>query len=221
MMKRAPGIFGSVTAVNGTTLTVTGRGFASSTAQTVYTVDATNATVVKDRATSTVSAIVVGDNVMVAGTINGTSVAATKIFDGVMGMMGRPGNRREGGFKDGTSTPMSSGNGQPIIGGTVSAVGGATITITNKSAAYTIDASSAKITKNGAAGSISDIATGDSILAQGTVNGTSVTAVNVTDNGAANSGANMNGTTTDSTPGSHPMGFFGRIGSFFAHLFGF
>jgi hypothetical protein len=100
------------------------------------------------------------------------------------------------------------GNGQPIVGGTVSAINGNTVTITNKSnASYTVDISNAKVTKNGNAAASSTIAVGDTILAQGTINGTTVTAVNIVD--SANASANVH------------AGFFGSIGSFFARLFGF
>ena len=53
-----PGVFGTVTAVNGDAITINGRqGFGSTTAMVSYSVDATNATVRKNNATSTVSSI--------------------------------------------------------------------------------------------------------------------------------------------------------------------
>jgi hypothetical protein len=199
MMKVAPGqpgeigIAGTVTAVNGTTITVSGKN-KSDAPTVVYTINAASATVKKDDVASTVSGIAVGDMVRIEGTVSGTTVTATIIVDGR------------------TPAPsMPQGNGQPIVGGTVTAVSGNTITITNKSnVSYTIDATSATFIKNGAVGTLSSIAVGDSIVAQGTVNGTSVTAVSVTDQGAVQ---------TSTTPG--PKGFFGSVGSFFAHLFGF
>jgi hypothetical protein len=196
-----PGVVGTVTAISGSTITVSSKGFGPNATATTYTVDASNATVQKDGSASSVANIAVGDTIMVQGTISGTTVTATKINDGKMGT-------------DGADAMLPDGNGQPIIGGTVTAVSGSTITITNKSnTAYTIDASSATVTKNGTTGSVSNVAVGDNILAQGTVNGTAVTAVSVTDQAKAQTG-------TSGT--ANPVrGFFGRIGNFFSHLFGF
>ena len=85
MMGRS-GIAGTVSAINGTTLTVTsinklgwGRNGAdgktpsvtplATPAPVTYTVDATNASVIKAGVASTVPAIAVGDMVMVQGTV--------------------------------------------------------------------------------------------------------------------------------------------------------
>lgn len=57
----------------------------SRASSTIYAVDASNATVRKNNATSTVSAIAVGDRVLVRGTVNGTSVTAASIIDGNFG----------------------------------------------------------------------------------------------------------------------------------------
>ncbi len=199
MVKEGPGfkgrggISGTVTAVSGTTITVSSKGGA---AAVTYTVDAANATVQKDNATSVISAIAVGDQVRIQGTVSGTTVTATNIMDGKLG----------GGV-------MPQGNGQPIIVGTVTAVSGNTITITNKSnTSYTIDATSATFIKKGATGTITSIAVGDTVIAQGTINGTSVVAVSVTDQGNISAAGGKAGGV---------RGFFGSIGSFFKHLFGF
>jgi hypothetical protein len=101
-----PGIFGTVTAVNGATITIL-SGRPSSTA--TYSIDATNATVIKNATTSTTLNIAVGDVILAQGTASGTSVAATRIIDGagMMGMsrgkfMGFPGGRHG----DATSTDI-------------------------------------------------------------------------------------------------------------------
>ena len=78
-----PGVFGTVTAVNGNTITVQSRGFGQNSTQTTYTVDASNATVTKNNAASSVGDIAVGDNIMVQGTVSGTSVTAKTIRDGI------------------------------------------------------------------------------------------------------------------------------------------
>jgi hypothetical protein len=212
-MGRAPGVFGTVASVSGDTLTVTSKmgpitsaAGSANASGTTYTVDATNATVMKAGASSSVSAIAVGDTVLVTGTVSGTSVTATTIRDGMlMGQNGRP-----------STTPIIQGNGEPVIGGTVSAISGSTLTVTNKSnVTYSVDASNATIEKKNAASTLSTVAVGDSVVVQGAVNGTSVTASSVMDGGVPSA----QGTSTPHPGGM--QGFLGGIGSFFHSLFGF
>jgi len=80
-----------------------------------------------------------------------------------------------------TSTSQPASMHQPGVGGTVTAVSGNTITVTGKDGtSYTIDASAAAITKDETV-AVADVAVGDTITADGTVNGTSVTATNIHD----------------------------------------
>ena len=100
------------------------------------------------------------------------------------GMMG---GKWKGGSHRGTTAN------QPGIGGTVTAISGSTITVQGKnSTSYTVDASTAKISKitapatAGAKPTVttitaSDIQIGDTIRAQGTISGTSVIATQITD----------------------------------------
>ena len=180
---------------------------------TTYTIDASNATVTKAGVASNVAGIAVGDMISVQGTVNGTSVTATKINDGMMKM----GNKMQG--MNGMGMSAFNGNGQPIIGGKVTAVNGNSVSITNSSnTTYTIDVTNAKLTTNGQASTAGSIAVGDNVLAQGTVNGTSVTAVTLVDQGQKPTSTNPS---TAGTPAPAHQGFFGAIGGFFAHLFGF
>jgi len=208
-----PGVFGVVSAISGDTITVSSKGFGKNATATTYTIDATNATVTKNGSSSSVSAIAVGDRIMAQGTISGTSVTATKINDG---MMGGPGAGR--GMGPGSKGPSFSGNGEPVVGGTITAVNGNTISITNKSnVTYTIDATNATVDKGNATSSVSSLAVGDSVVVQGTVNGSSVTASSIIDSGTPPS-------TTNSKPAPQKGffgGFFGGIGNFFRGLFGF
>ncbi len=216
MMNRGnfkPGVFGTVTAVSGNIITVTGmKGFGATTTTTVtYTVDATSAKITKNNVAGTISSIVVGDKIMAQGTLTGTNLVATTIRDGVMsrgtktGTVTAPANK----------TPPITGNGQPVVAGTVSAISGSTLTITNKSnVTYTVDATNAKIVQGQTTITVSGVTVGDSVVVQGTVNGSSVTASSVIDQKPAT--ATTGGTTTQ----TH-KGFFGSIGSFFSHLFGF
>jgi hypothetical protein len=121
-----------------------------------------------------------------------------------------------------SSTPTMGiqGNGQPIVGGNVTAINGTTLTITNKSnVTYTIDASSTIVQKRGSATStLANITVGDNVLIQGTVNGNSVTASLITDQGTMAPNINAQG----DRGGRGPVrSFFGAIGGFFQHLFGF
>ena len=227
MMMGQHGILGTVASINGTTLTVTTkarpmRAPENSTSTTpvpatpapiTYTVDASKATVMKAGATSAVSNIAVGDTIMVMGTTSGTTVTATRIIDGFV-----PGNRPAG--TAGMQNSVITGNGEPVVAGSVTAISGTTITITNKSnVTYTVDATNAKVEKGNAASAISNVAVGEMIVAQGTVNGNSVTASSVLDQGTA-SAASAAGTNGQPAPAAH-KGFFGAIGGFFSHLFGF
>lgn len=246
-----PGIFGTVTAVNGDTLTVTGQthvmrpmpeGSATGTqahpvppvaaSPTVYTVDATNAKIYKGSATSTVSvsAINVGDTVIVQGTVSGTNVAATVIRDGVMpARIGGPGMPRRvfGGASStasGSGTPIIQGNGEPVVGGNVTAINGTTLTVTNAgNVTYTIDAASSTVVVKGASSTLANVAVGDNVIVQGVVNGNSVTASSIIDQGAKPGTGSANGSSTP--PRGNPLGFFGglfgAVGGFFQHLFGF
>lgn len=231
--QRPPGVFGIVQSLSGTTLTVESQAPGQNAQAVTYTVNAANATVTKDGANSSVSAIATGDRVMVEGTVSGTSVTATAIRDGMMmpergGMMrggkgsgaqwGNGGNASSTAQHTGRAdTAMPDGNGQPVVGGTVSSISGSTISITNKSnVSYTIDASNAKVYKNNATSSLAAISTGDSVLVQGSVNGTAVTASSVMNQGAQPSSASA------TTTLSHGMGgFLGMLGGLFHRIFGF
>jgi hypothetical protein len=114
-----PGVFGKVTAIDGTTLSVLGGGRPSTT-QTTYTVNAANATVLKNATTSSVGAIAVGDSVMVQGTVSGATVTATRIFDGIppMGRGNFMGGRPSGTWQGASGTRMRPSGTPPFASGT-------------------------------------------------------------------------------------------------------
>jgi hypothetical protein len=178
-----------------------------STQSKTFTVDASNATIVKGNATTTVSSIVVNDTAIIQGTVNGTSVAATQIRIGGP-VMENWSNGNDNGNK---SNPPFQGNGQPVVAGKVSAISGNTLTITanNGSIQYAVDATNAKILQRNDTISISGIKTGDTVIVQGVVNGTSITASTVLDQtgpAKANGNAKI---------------FLNKIGAFFKNLFKF
>lgn len=223
------GIVGTVASVSGNTLTVTSKQWtkpASGATDTTgaptqttvtYTVDATNATVTKNGAASSVSGIAVNDTVMIQGTISGENVTAKTIRDGVMQRPTGAGQDQNGkGQKQ--PTILNPGNGQPVVAGSVvTNDNSSVITITNKSGvSYTINTtSSTKIQKGQSNVTISSVSVGDNLIVQGTVSGNIVTASTILDQGATPA-ASATGTTK---PQSH--GFFGMIGNFFSKLFGF
>jgi hypothetical protein len=237
-----PGISGTVSSISGTTLVVDGRAFGGPKpttttnsvgtkyimATTTYSVDATNATVYKNNATSTLSSVAVGDRVFVQGTVSGTSVAATSIRDGLMmfghgngttGKSNTPGTMMNGGQNQ---TPPIKGNGQPVVAGTVSTVSGTSVVITTLSnTSYTVDVSSTTVNKNGTPGTASSIAVGDYVVVQGTVNGSSVTASSVIDSQTPPANSSAPDNNLSKPAGGYGMGFFGSIGGFFKKLFGF
>lgn len=167
MHGRGPGVMGTVAAVNGTTLTVTGKD------STSYTVDVSNAKVLKASegtapAAASLSDIKVGDTVGIRGTVSGSSVTATEVMDGIggRGMMGERGGMHGKG---------------PGVMGKVTAVNGSTLTITNTDGtSYTVDASAAKVSKTTDI-TVSDIQIGDTVGVMGTLSGSSVKAVHIMD----------------------------------------
>jgi len=219
MHGRMPGVFGTVSAVSGSTLTLTSKARGSTTSGTTYTVDASSATVMKNGTTSSLSAIAVGDMVMVQGTVSGSNVTATNIRDGI------PSGMPKGGMPRGAMQTNFQGNGQPIIGGAVSAVSGSALTVTTKSnVVYAVDASNATITKSGATSTIASITTGDNVIVQGTVNGTAVAASSIMDQGVTPAANNSAEGTESGTTKPGGMRFFGPLGGLFSgflHLFGF
>jgi hypothetical protein len=211
-MGHAPGVFGTVSAINGATLTVNSKGYGQNATPTTYSVDATNATVTKSGAASSLSSVGVGDMVMVAGTVSGTNVTATTIRDGVMAGRGMGMGMKAGAHASSTM----QGNGQPVVGGSVTAVNGSSLTVTNKSnVTYTVDVSNAKVQKAGVTSTTANIVVGDNVVIQGTVNGNAIVASSVIDSGATRTAATSGG-----AKGSMG-GFMGAIGGFFKHIFGF
>ena len=216
MMKRVPGVFGTVASISGSTLTVTSKNKEAEDGKPVtatYTVDASKATVTKNGAASSLANIAVGDMVMVQGAISGTTVTANMIMDGLpQGQM----------MKGGMIPPNSivKGDGQPIVGGNITAINGSALTITNKSnVTYTVNAGAALIVKNNATSSISALAVGDSVIVQGAVNGNTITASSVINQGVQPAAPTTQN--NDSKKEQPRKGFFGAIGGFFHNLFGF
>lgn len=175
-----PAVIGTVTAVNGTSLSVTDH------SQTVYTVDDSQANITKgfgkDATTMTTADVKTGDMVAVQGTVSGTNVTATSIVDGVPA-------------KDGHDPHGGPGMGQrPGAFGTVSAVNGSSFTVTEpvgppnadssavttKTVTVTTD-SNTTYSKDRVAGTSADVVVGTHVMVVGTLdsNTNTVTATKV------------------------------------------
>ncbi len=70
-----PVVGGTVSAISGSSVTITNK------SNVTYTIDASSAVVAKNNATSSVSEIAVGDNLIVQGAVNGNSITASSILD--------------------------------------------------------------------------------------------------------------------------------------------
>lgn len=176
---------------------------------TIYTVNATNAVVIKDGKHSTFSAISVGDRVIVRGTVSGSIITATVVRDG-------PHHKLIGWKK---LLRNFHGNGEPVVGGNVMAINGTMLTITNSKITYTVNAAFSIIEKIGGTKiPLSSVGIGDRVIVQGVTNGTSVTASSLLDKGVtpiAHSG--------NYTKGNHKKAYsrFSSAVGFATHLFGF
>lgn len=161
---RAPHVGGTISAINGSVITITGNERHPGT----FTVETSGATFMKAGASASLSSFAVGDYVRAVGTVNGTNVTATKITDAPQGMgKGERGMGRHG-----------KG---PGVMGEVTALNGSTITVKGMNGtSYSVDAGSAKV-KRVVDGSLSDIQVGDRIGVHGTVSGTTVMATNIMD----------------------------------------
>lgn len=203
---------GVVSAISGDTFTVVSKASpmppksVGVPTSTTYTVNATNASVMKDGKTSTFSAISVGNRMAIWGAINGSNIIATKIRIG-MPPPKMPLNKIMGPHQIALNF---HGNGDPVVGGSVVTVNGTTLTIANaEKVTYTVNASSATIEKVGSAATstlLSNIVVGNKVIVQGVFTGTTVAASSILDQGT--------GTTRPMTPALGPIGFF-------THLFGF
>lgn len=212
MMK--PAIIGSVTSISGTTITLQGRITPGNNASTTFSVNASNAKVYKERASSTLSSITVGDMIFVEGSVSGSNVTATVIRDGVKGVGFGPGKRED----HASSTPAFTGNGQPLVAGKISAVSGNNLTVTTgNGVVYTVDATNAKILKGKEVSTLANVAINDGVLIQGAVNGTSIIATTILEQPPRPSPTNID----NSNPKAEGHGMIGNLGGFFMHLFGF
>jgi len=216
-------IMGIVSAISGNSITLAShqRVSTSTSATTTYTVDASTAVIRKHNATTTISTIVVGDRLVVVGTVTGTTIKAKTVSDVLAptpGERGRPGMM--GSSTDSTNRFM--GNGEPVVAGSVTAVSSSTITVTTATnIVYTVDITKAKILQGQKVATLADIIVGEKVIVQGTINGSSVAATTVIDQKNPGSVNGQENGERNGMDNGKKAGFFGRVGGFFKGLFGF
>jgi hypothetical protein len=136
---------------------------------------------------ATLAQVVKGDRVLVNGTLEGTKITAKNVHIGIPARAEkRIEDRKEKREEAKPIDLIRQGDGQPVIVGTVGTTTGSstTFTLTNKSnVVYTIDAANTKVYLKSATGTVIDIKTGDRVVVQGAVSGTSITATTVIDHG--------------------------------------
>lgn len=165
-----PVVSGTVGTVSGNTFTVT------DTKNTVYTVDDTNAKITKGFGktvqTLTAADIKSGDKLVVMGTVSGTAVAATAIIDGVGMMKPSKVGRAPGVF--GTVAALNGGSFTIITHGRM----GKSTTATSATKTFTVTTnSSTVVAKDNQTATLSDLAVGQTVMVQGTVDNTALTVV--------------------------------------------
>lgn len=167
----ARSVIGVVSAINGSTLTVAAKN------GTTYTVDAANANVRngfgKVNKTTGTGALNVGDNIAIAGTISGTTVAAQSIVDGKTMVPEFTGGRGiallSANASFGRVETVNSSNFTLLVKG-----GTTTSTVTVATSASTI------FKKNGQTDTASSLMPGERVLVMGTKDGAgNITAASV------------------------------------------
>ncbi len=193
------GVAGEITAINGSTITVSSMGrrpkgqandssSGSAPAKTTYTVTTTSKTTFSKVTDGTVSDLAKGDTVVVDGTNSNGTIAAKRIHQT---------NKLPDQSNNGASAPRKGAGGDHTLG-TITAVSGSTVTIST-TAGDTVKVTTTSDTKVSVIEktSISDLAKGDMIRVQGTVSGTTVAATAVNEGPAGGPGARRHGGNCD------------------------
>ena len=178
---RVISLVGTVSAINGKSISLAakqgtssaGNKKATTTPATItFTVDASNASIFKNNATSSISSIIVGDTIVVQGAIGSDKNITAKIIRDYVMISNQVKPTLNSKQKQGaTSTLTIKGNNQPITVGTVSSITGTTITIKNRNknnALLSVDTANAKIIQKQGIISLSNVVVGDTLIVQGT-----------------------------------------------------
>ena len=226
--ERIGGIIGEITAISGTTLTLTIKGPEDQTK--TLTVDASSATFEKitfdgsvatgtkpTPSTQTINELTIGEKVAIKidGDIdeNTTSVVATMVTELSGDMPGR--HTKEGRERIASSTKQKMHEGKRGIVGEVLSIGDDTLTVEAMNGTeYTVDAADAVIKNGTTTVSFTDIATGERIAVRGELDDTTIVANMIMTN-IPETPAHKNASET-----GKQQSIMGKIGSFFGKLFG-
>ena len=181
---RGGGTAGTISAIDGSTLTIDGLNGAT------VKVVTTGSTVVTSRVTGTVGDLTSGDHVTVVGAASGSSVAATVITDqnaSTPAGAGRAGGLG-GGFFPGAGAPAD------VVTGTVSGGNGSTVTIT-KGDGSTVSVSTSPATTIDIVKTIpvAGLATGETVRVIGSTAGDGTVTASTIDEGALGGGRGFGG----------------------------
>jgi hypothetical protein len=219
------GAAGTIRSISGSTITLDAveRGTSSSTTTAEVIVKTTGSTTYSEMATGSVRDLHKGDTVLVRGTADGSTIAATDVVEGGQGGFGFGGGgagqdgpaRRFGGTPPAGVTPPTDASGQPVrpgqgrfggggfAAGTVASVDGDGFTLTERDGTtMTVTTTSSTTVTVSKEISRDDLAKGDTILVVGDRSGDTVTATSIRKGDAGQAGFGFGG------PGG-----FGRGGS--------
>ncbi|HZP28628.1 MAG TPA: DUF5666 domain-containing protein [Acidimicrobiia bacterium] len=168
------GAFGTISAIDGSAITVKDAGGRTTKVTT------TASTTVTTTVTASVSAVKVGDRVVVSGSGSSSKIAATQVHDdGAASSTG--GNGPAGG--PGGGPGGTSGDGS-FVSGTVAGVDGSTFTVTDTigTTVTVTTSSSTTVTKDETVG-VSDLAVGDYVMVSGSRSNGVLTATRIREGG--------------------------------------
>lgn len=194
--------YGEVTALSGTTITMSGDDFAKgifvfgfgATAATTtgYMVDAANSTITKNGLVAATTDIVVGDRISVSGVLSGDKIAAKKIWVSA---------NSAAKLAKSIIPVANTVNQNNSVSGQVIAVDNATITMNGRlmdgrataTTTYTVNTTNAIFIVDGATTTIASIAAGDTIIVMGKVEGNIISATRVSKGSYSYQYTNNNG----------------------------
>jgi hypothetical protein len=178
-----PGAFGTISAIDGSTLTVKDM-----SRQSVKVVTTSSTTVTKT-ATVDLSDVKVGDHVVVEGSGSSSNIAATQVHDDGAAD-DSSGNQQLGGpgGPAGTGTNSATATGA-FVTGTVTSVDGSTLNVkdANGDSVTVAISSSTKITKDETV-DVAALAVGDDVMVSGTASNGTITATRIRDGVEAGAG---------------------------------
>ena len=195
-MPGAMGTIGTITAIDGSTITLSARaggppGQSSSSTATTVSVTTTDSTTVSSAVAGSLPDIAVGDQISAMGTGSATALTATSVTDNGTNAttdIGGPGGGGFGGGGQGTppggSAGGAAGGGQPDtsrmrVAGKVTAIDGSAITVTTSTGTAKITVSPSTTYSTTETVALADLKVGDTAMVQGATSGSTVAATSI------------------------------------------